>query len=315
MQVEQELARFSPEKDMLLTVGVFDGVHLGHRYLISNLVSRAKRQGLLSGVVTFKQHPRELLSPHSRPSYLMTLAEREQLLKHEGVDMVIAISFTRELADLTAREFVELLKKYLRMCGLVIGPDFALGKNREGNFTTLSALGNEMGFTVHAVHPKMFNGEVASSTAIRNALADGNMQKVTKLFGHPFSLQGKVTTGEHRGVSLGFPTANIDIEARQALPPDGVYATWAYVEGKKYQSLTNIGRRPTFGEHNKRTVEVFILSYDQNLYGKDLKIELVERLRGEKKFDNAEALKRQIAEDVKRGREILGMVDRLSGTA
>jgi riboflavin kinase/FMN adenylyltransferase len=305
MQVEEELVRFSPEKDMLLTIGVFDGVHLGHRYLISNLVSRAKQQGLLSGVVTFKQHPRELLSPHARLSYLTTLAEREQLLKHEGVDMVIALSFTRELASLTAREFVSLLQKHLRMRGLVIGPDFALGKNREGKAATLSALGEEMGFTVTPVQPKKLDGEVASSTAIRNALADGNMQKVTRLFGHPFSLNGRVTTGEHRGAGMGFPTANIDVGARQALPPDGVYATWAYIEGKAYQSMTNIGRRPTFGAHNKRTIEVFILSYGRDLYGKDLKIELVERLRGEKKFENVEALTKQIAEDVKRGREIL----------
>jgi riboflavin kinase/FMN adenylyltransferase len=305
MQVEEELARFSPEKDLLLTIGVFDGVHLGHRYLISNLVSQAKQQGLLSGVVTFKQHPRELLSPHSRPSYLTTLAEREWLLKQEGVDMVIALSFTRELANLTAREFVSLLKKHLRLRGLVIGPDFTLGKNREGNAATLSVLGEEMGFTVTAVQPKKLDGEVASSTAIRNALADGNMQKATRLFGHPFSLHGKVTTGEHRGVGMGFPTANIDVDMRQALPPDGVYATWAYIGGKAYQSMTNIGRRPTFGAHNKRTIEVYILSYDRDLYGKGLKIELVERLRGEKKFENVEALKRQIAEDVKRGREIL----------
>jgi riboflavin kinase/FMN adenylyltransferase len=131
------------------------------------------------------------------------------------------------------------------------------------------------------------------------------MQKATRLFGHPFSLHGKVTTGEHSGVGMGFPTANIDVDMRQALPPDGVYATWAYIGGKAYQSMTNIGRRPTFGAHNKRTIEVYILSYDRDLYGKGLKIELVERLRGEKKFENVEALKRQIAEDVKRGREIL----------
>jgi riboflavin kinase/FMN adenylyltransferase len=305
MQVEEELARFSPEKDTLFTIGVFDGVHLGHRYLISQLVAQARRQGLLSGVVTFKQHPRELLSPHSRPSYLTTLEEREQLLKKEGVDLVVALSFTRELANLTAREFVNLMMKYLRLRGLVIGPDFALGKNREGNASTLGALGKEMGFTVASVDPKKLDGEVASSTAIRNALAEGNMQKVTRLFGHPFSLRGKVTTGEHRGVGLGFPTANIEVDARQALPPDGVYATWAYVGGKAYQSMTNIGKRPTFGAHNKRTIEVYILSYDQDLYGKDLKIELVERLRGERKFENPDALKLQIAEDVRRGKEIL----------
>jgi riboflavin kinase/FMN adenylyltransferase len=260
---------------------------------------------LLSGVITFKQHPRELLSPHSRPSYLITLAEREQLLKNEGIDLVVPLSFTKELANLTAREFVSLLIKYLHMRGLVIGPDFALGKNREGNAKTLGDLGKELGFTVTSVDPKKIDGDVASSTAIRNALAEGNMQKVTKLLGHPFSLHGKVTTGEHRGVGLGFPTANIEVETQHALPPDGVYATWAYIGDKVYQSMTNIGKRPTFGAHNKRTVEVFILSYDQDLYGKDLRIELIERLRGERKFENPEALKRQINEDVKRGREIL----------
>jgi riboflavin kinase/FMN adenylyltransferase len=303
--VDEELARFSPEKDTTLTIGVFDGVHLGHKYLISQLLVQARQRGLLSGVVTFKQHPRELLSPHARPSYLITLEEREQLLKQEGVDFVVALSFTKELANLTAREFVTLLMKYLRMRGLVIGPDFALGKNREGSAAALSALGKEMGFTVTSVMPKKLDGEVASSTAIRNALAEGDMRKVTTLFGHPFSLHGKVTTGEHRGVGMGFPTANIEVDAHHALPPDGVYATWAYVGNKVYQSMTNIGRRPTFGVHNKRTIEVFILSYDQDLYGKDLKIELVERLRSERKFENSEALKKQIAEDVKRGKEIL----------
>jgi riboflavin kinase/FMN adenylyltransferase len=303
--IEEELARFSPEKETVLTVGVFDGVHLGHKYLISQLLTQARQRGLLSGVITFKQHPRELLSPHSRPSYLITLEERLQLLKQEGVDFVVALSFTKELSDLTAREFVTLLMKHLRMRGLVIGPDFALGKNREGNAVMLSKLGKEIGFTVTSVPPKKLDEEVASSTAIRNALTAGDMQKVTRLFGHPFSLHGKVTTGEHRGAGMGFPTANIEVDAHHALPPDGVYATWAYVGNKVYQSMTNIGRRPTFGAHNKRTVEVFILSYDKDLYGKDLKIELVERLRGERKFESAEALKQQISEDVRRGKEIL----------
>jgi riboflavin kinase/FMN adenylyltransferase len=241
--------------------------------------------------------------------YLSTLQERERLLKEEGVDAVIALSFTRELADVTARDFVVLLQKHLRMKGLVIGPDFALGKDRQGTTDFLATLGKELGFTVEVVPPKKISGEVVSSTTIRNALSQGDMHKVARLLGHPFSLHGKVTTGEHRGVGMGFPTANIDVDSRQALPPDGVYATRAYIEKRAYPSVTNVGLRPTFGDSHERTVEVYIFDYSSDIYGKDLKIEIIERLRGEKKFEDVEALKRQIVEDVSRSKEILGNLE------
>jgi len=306
MHVEEELTRFSPQNDMLLTIGVFDGVHLGHRYLISRLVSQAKQKGLLSGVVTFKNHPRDLLLPGPHLPYLTTLIERERLLRQEGVDAVVALSFTRELAGVSARDFVGLLQKYLRMKGLVVGPDFALGKDRQGTTDFLADLGKEIGFTVEVVSPKKISVEVISSTLIRNALAQGDMHRVTRLLGRPFSLHGKVTTGEHRGAGMGFPTANINVDARQALPPDGVYATRAYIEKKTYPSVTNVGLRPTFGDSHERTVEVYILDYSSDIYGKDLKIELIERLRGEQRFADVEALKHQITEDVGKSREILG---------
>jgi len=305
MRVEEELARFSPREDMLLTIGVFDGVHLGHRHLISNLVELAHKQNLLSGVITFRQHPRELLSPHNILPYLTTIIEREQLLKKEGIDTVVVLPFDRDLSRLSARDFVSLLKKHLRMRGLVIGPDFALGKNREGNVTALSSLGKEMDFTVTIVPPKIINGETVSSTIIRNALAEGDIDKVTRLLGRPFSLQDKVIPGEHRGVKLGFPTANMSIDSKRAIPPDGVYATLVYIDGQRYQAITNIGKRPTFGEEDERIIESHILNYHQNLYGKEFKIEIIQRLRAEKRFNNIEELKKQIAEDVKRGSEIL----------
>jgi riboflavin kinase / FMN adenylyltransferase len=309
MQVEEELAQFKPRKDMLLTIGVFDGVHLGHRHLISKLVNRARKDDLLSGVVTFSPHPRELLSPRTKLSYLTTVAERERLLKSEGVDIVVTLTFTRELAGLSAREFVGLLQKYLRMKGLVIGPDFALGKNREGNIDTLHSLGEEMGFSVTAVSPEKINGEVVSSTAIRNALAEGEMPRATRLLGHPFSLQGVVTRGEHRGTGMGFPTANLKVNDKQAIPPDGVYASRAFIGKQAYQALTNIGKRPTFGENNERTIESYILNYNKDIYNKEVRIEIVQRLRDEKRFENVEALKKQIAEDVGRGAEILKKLD------
>ena len=304
MQVEEELAQISPKKDMLLTIGVFDGVHLGHKYLLAQLTEHARREDLLSGVVTFRQHPREVLPPQTELPYLTSLAQRTDLLKNEGIEAVIPLSFTPELTQLSARQFVNLLKKYLRMCGIVIGPDFALGRNREGNPDTLGTLGQEMNFSVTVIPPVTNGGEVVSSTAIRNALADGDMNKVRNLLGHPFSIEGQVTTGTGRGTELGFPTANLDIDPKQALPAEGVYATWAYIDNQAYQSMTNIGRRPTFGG-NERTVEVYLLNYHDNLYGRELKIDIAERLRDEKRFDTAEELKKQIAEDVKQGRAIL----------
>ncbi len=304
MQIEEELAELSPKKDMLLTIGVFDGVHLGHKYLISQLTEQAREQNLLSGVVTFRQHPQEILSPQTKLPFLTDLTRRANLLKNEGVEAIITLSFTRELAQLSARQFVSLLKKYLRMRGIVIGPDFALGRNREGSTKTLRALGQDMNFSVTVIPPIMINGEVVSSTGIRKALADGDMKRVVNLIGHPFSLEGRVTIGTGRGIGLGFPTANLDIDSEQALPAEGVYATWAYIDDKAYQSMTNIGKRPTFGG-SERTIEVYVINYYSDLYGRELKIDIIERLRDEKKFDTADELKKQITEDVKQGRAIL----------
>jgi riboflavin kinase/FMN adenylyltransferase len=302
--MEEELAGLSPDKDMLLTIGVFDGVHLGHKHLISRLKELAHKQGLASGVVTFRQHPEEVMSPKNKLPFLTDLKQRVNLLKGEGVDAVIPLSFTPELAGLSARQFLELLQKYLRMRGLVLGPDFAMGRNREGDNETLRRLGEEMGFSVTVVPPVIIDGEVVSSTAIRKALAKGDMQRVQKLTGRPFRLQGRVARGVGRGVKLGFPTANLEIEAEHALPPDGVYVSQAYINDRSYPSVTNIGKRPTFGT-SERLVEVYLLDYDGELYGRKLEVDILERLRGEKKFDSAEELKKQIAQDVERGRKWL----------
>lgn len=303
MQVEEELARLSPKKDMLLTIGVFDGVHLGHKYLISQLKKLARQQGLLSGVITFRQHPQEVLSQTKLP-FLTDLDQRTNLLKNEGVEAIIPLSFTPELAQLSPRQFLGLLKKYLRMRGLVIGPDFALGRNREGDTDALRRLGQEMGFSVTVVPPITIAGDVVSSTAIRKVLAEGDMKRVRNLFGRPFRLHGRVMAGARRGVELGFPTANLDISPQQALPAEGVYVSQAHIDGQTHPAVTNIGQRPTFGG-GERLVEVYLLDYHGDLYGQELAIDIIERLRDEKKFDTPEQLKKQIAEDVKQGIAIL----------
>ncbi len=304
MSVEEELAGLAPDRDTVLTVGVFDGVHLGHKYLISQLIEQARKQNLLPGVVTFSQHPQEVLAPRTRLPFLTDLAERSRLLTNEGVEFIVPLSFTADMARLSASQFLGLLKKHLRMRGLVIGPDFALGQNREGNTDTLGTLGQEMGFTVTVVPPAVIDGEVVSSTAIRKALAEGDMKKVSRFAGRSFRLHGQVVAGTGRGGTLGFPTANLDLHRKQAVPADGVYASRAYLDGSAYRSMTNIGQNPTFGG-GERTVEVYILDYHGDLYGQELRIDIVERLRDEKQFGSAEELKKQMTEDVKRGRAIL----------
>lgn len=302
--LEEELAGLSPKKGTLLSVGVFDGVHLGHKSLFKQLTRQAREQNLISGVVTFKQRPQEVLTPQPKLPFLTNLEQRIELIKNEGVKAIIALSFTLELAQMNARHFVGLLKKHLRMRGLIIGADFALGRNREGNINILHTLGQSMNFSVTVVLPATINGKAISSTAIRNALAKGDMKKVYDMSGRYFSLEGRVITGSSRGIELGFPTANLDIDPQQALPADGVYATWTYVGNHAHQSVTNIGKRPTFG-NNGRTVEVHILDYRGDLYRQELKIDIIERLRGEKKFGTVEELKKQIAEDIKQSEAIL----------
>lgn len=304
MLVEEELASFSPERDTLLTVGVFDGVHLGHKHLISELLRQAGENGLLSGVVTFRQHPEDLLSSKKQLPFLTDIKTRVRLLQNEGVDIIVPLSFTKDLARLDARRFIGLLRKHLKMRGMVIGSDFALGKGREGDTGTLRRLGKEMDFSVTVVPPMEINGEVVSSTTIRKAMAEGNMEKVRMLTGRYFSLHGRVVTGAGRGEGLGFPTANLDVNSGQALPPDGVYAGLAHINGKIYQTMTNVGKDPTFGV-SERTIEAYLLDYSGDLYGHELTVDFVARLRDEKKFKNVDELKKQVAEDVRQGKNIL----------
>ncbi|MGB2814233.1 MAG: bifunctional riboflavin kinase/FAD synthetase [Dehalococcoidales bacterium] len=306
MLVEEELARISPAKDTFVTVGVFDGVHLGHKHLISQLVGKAEQENSLSAVVTFRQHPQEVLRPDIILPFLTSLAEREKLLENEGVDITVPLTFTAETSKLSAREFIGLLKKHLHMRGMVIGPDFALGRKREGSADALHALGRELGFGVIVVPPVVIDGEIVSSTAIRQALSGGDVHRVRRLAGRNFSLRSHVVAGAGRGVEMGFPTANLNIGPEHALPADGVYATRAGIGGEIFPSMTNIGTSPTFGD-NRRAVEVYIVDYRGDLYGQELQLEFVERLREERRFGSVEELKKQVAEDVKRGVAILSV--------
>jgi riboflavin kinase/FMN adenylyltransferase len=199
---------------------------------------------------------------------------------------------------------MSLLKKHLRMQGIMVGPDFALGRGGEGNITLLRTLGHEMRFSLEVIPPYTTNGEVVSSTLIRQALIQGDVRRVERLMGHYFYLRGKVITSDKRGRVLGFPTANLDIKPQQALPGNGIYATITQVDGKQFPSATNVGTRPTFGE-GKKIVETHLLNYKGDLYGKEIRVEFVQKLRDEQRFPSSEELKIQINKDVRKVEALL----------
>jgi len=225
MEIEQELANMTPHGETLLTIGVFDGVHAGHRYLLKGLQQQAAEKNLLSGVVTFNPHPQSVLHPDDQLPWLSSLEDRVTIFQQLGLNIVAVLTFTPKVAQLSAWDFISLLKKYLKMRGIIVGPDFALGRGAQGNINLLRTLGDEMEFTIEIIPPYTINGEVVSSTIIRQALVQGDMKRVEKLMGRRFYLRGKVITSDKRGRLLGFPTA-----------------TWTQSHNKHYQIMASMLR-------------------------------------------------------------------------
>jgi len=304
MRVEQELAAVAPRTDTLLTIGVFDAVHAGHRHLLEHLKLRAGDNALLSGVVSFDPHPQSVLHPYSELPWLSDVDDRVRSIRELGIDLVVVLTFDQETALLTAQQFLTKVRTHLRMRGIIVGPDFALGRGREGSIDQLRVLGHQLGFGVEVVPPYTMNGEVVSSTLIRQALAEGNTRKVRLLMGRYFHVGGTVVTADKRGRELGFPTANIDIKPQQALPGDGIYATIAHVLDRRFASATYVGTRPTFGD-TRRMVESYLLDYEGDLYGREMKLEFVQRMRSDERFPSPEELKRQIERDVQQVKAVL----------
>jgi riboflavin kinase/FMN adenylyltransferase len=306
--LEKEIIGLVPTRGTLISIGVFDGLHLGHQTLLRDLVTQARAKNLLSAVITFKRHPMALLEPGEAVPSLTSPAERIRLIKGLGVDIVITLTFSRELAELGAQPFVLLLQQHLKMQGMILGWDFALGRHREGSLEALHELGKKLGFTTEVLGPVKYGNAVISSTEIRNALAKGDMARANAMLGRCFSLEGRVISGEGRGATLGFPTANLDLDPLQALPLDGVYAAETFIGGRHFPAAVFIGRRPTFGGV-ERIVEVHVLDFTGDLYRHDLKIDIIERVRGEQKFKDAETLKTQIEKDIVAVRDIVRPCD------
>ena len=301
-----ELSSIAPAKNTIVSIGMFDGLHMGHQALVRRLAERALEEELLSAIITFKNHPSTLLTPRDGVPLLTCLDERIRLLKAMQIDIVIALTFSPELAMLGAQPFVETLQRNLNMHGLILGWDFALGHQREGSLDTLHDLGQQMDFSTEVVGPVKYQGSIVSSTAIRSALSQGDIATANAMLTRPFCLDGTVVSGDGRGAKLGFPTANLSMYPQQVLPADGVYATRVALDGQMLPAATFIGTRPTFNGLT-RIVEVHLLDFNGNLYNRSLKIDIIERLRGVQKFPDAQTLKSQISLDIAQIRRILSV--------
>lgn len=292
-------------QDSWLTVGVFDGVHRGHQEIINKLTTGAHADDATAVVLTFDPHPASVLSGHEIKC--LTLPdERADLLAKLGVDVVITQRFTRELSTITAHDFMARLSHQLGLRHLLIGYDFALGKGREGNATRLTEIGSELGYAVDVIPALSDESGVISSTEIRKLIKIGNVAEAARLLGHPYSLHGPVIHGDGRGRTINVPTANIAYSHEKMIPAKGIYACWAYLNDQKYCAAINIGTNPTFTP-DKQTpnVEAYLLDFKRELYGEDLRLEFVSRLRDELKFDSVEELLEQIWKDIENTKSIL----------
>ncbi|MCK5913561.1 MAG: bifunctional riboflavin kinase/FAD synthetase [Desulfuromusa sp.] len=290
-----------------VTLGNFDGVHLGHRELFRCLVKTARQLKCPSVVYTFDPHPLKLLAPEKAPQLLNTPEEKQRLIEASHIDYLIESPFTADFATMLPEQFVaEILIAKLKIKALVVGYDYAFGKGRRGDVDFLKACGDDLGFSVEILQPVGADGVPYSSTRVRRMVADGDVAGVVSLLGRQYNLEGKVVPGEQRGRQLGFPTANLETD-KELLPAAGVYAVKVRHCQQEYGGVVNLGQRPTFGG-GVSTIEVHLLDYTGQLYEQDLRIYFVERLRGEQKFSSVEELVSAITADVLKARQILQTV-------
>lgn len=294
----------APLRNPVVTIGNFDGVHLGHREIFRRLKRAAAAIGGVSVVVTFDPHPLKVIAANRTVTLINTLEEKITLIEASGVDYLVIIPFDAAFAAISAAEFVErILVNTIGLKRLIIGYDYAFGRNREGDVTLLRRLGEQFAFAVDELEPIAAGETIYSSSLIRKLIAAGDVAAAVRLLGRNFSLAGRVGHGQHRGRSLGFPTANI-VSDKELLPADGVYAVKVKIAEQLYDAACNIGMNPTFAGAS-RSIEVFIFDFDAELYGQDIRVYFFERLRGEERFASPEELVAAIGNDVAKCRAIL----------
>ncbi|MDA8126128.1 MAG: bifunctional riboflavin kinase/FAD synthetase [Deltaproteobacteria bacterium] len=290
-----------------VTIGNFDGVHLGHQFIFRKLVDEARREKCPAIVISFDPHPKRVLHPERRPFYLITsLEEKTRLIESFGIDAFLLIPFSLEYAKISAAAFVnDILRERLEIRKIFIGHDYTFGRGKEGNGAFLTACGERLGFAVETIGAFRLGETTISSTKIRNALLAGEVRSAASLLGRPYNLAGTVVHGKRRGTDLGFPTANLAPD-KEPLPPPGIYAVRVFTAGRRLDGVLNIGFNPTFAGE-ARTIEVHIFDFHEDIYGKPLELLFIERLREEIRFASVPELLAQIDRDIVRTREILAV--------
>ena len=300
MKVYHDIKDFRKIPNAIVTIGTFDGVHLGHQAVFKQMVDKARQIGGETVVITFFPHPRIVISPNDNRLRLITSQEDKiEHLRRSNIDNLIIINFTKEFSHTSSEDFIkDYVVRYIQPAILVIGYDHHFGSNRSGDFDTLSNLGMEFHFAVEKINEQDIEDITISSTKIRSALQQGDIKLANKLLGYSYSTSGIVTHGDSIGRTLGFPTANISIKPEyQLIEKAGAFVTIAKVDGKDYPSMTYIGRRPTISNGLPTSTETYIMDFDGDLYGKEIRVTFVDRVRDEMTFDNLERLKSQIQED------------------
>lgn len=292
-------------KSGVLTLGNFDGVHLGHQEILKKVKTRAELLGCPSIVYTFEPHPIKVVAPHKHLPLITTFDDKIELIKRFDIDFLICARFTKEFASQHPREFVknELVKR-LNVQEVWVGHDYAFGRGKLGTVDYLKEMGDEFGFKAHVVPAFKKGSAIVSSSKIREAVLNGDVKKAETLLGRLYSISGKVIKGRNRGKQMGFPTANIDTQ-NELIPKNGVYAVFCEMKGLNYQAVVNIGTNPTFEDNGSVNIEVHIMDFNGSLYGRRLKIHFAQRIRDEIKFKTVDELVKQIKKDIKKARALL----------
>ena len=284
----------------VLTLGVFDGLHLGHQLIMQTVVERARAAGAVPTVITFDPHPRAVLHPESAPPLLQTFDQKIEAFGVLGIEQTIVVRFTKEFSSIRAADFLsDVLVDRLHAKEVYLGKGFAFGHSREGNIDLLKRVGAELGFVAGEVPEVKLRGARVSSSKIRGLLAAGQVNLARRMLGRPYGVEGRVERGAERGHKLGFPTANLHPHNR-VIPRNGVYVTGTLIDNQWRRSVTNVGLRPTFGDAVEPSVETFVLNWDGDLYGDVIRVRFLYRLRDERKFNSIDELKTQITRDVDR---------------
>ncbi len=298
MIVARSLGEVAYERNSVVTVGTFDGVHCGHEAIIREVTARSKTRGARSVVVTFDPHPKEIVG--SGPvAFLASLEERLSKFRELGIDLAFVVAFTFDFSRLTSREFFErYIVRGVGVSDVIVGHDHMFGRNREAGFRELQKMGGESGFSASVLEPVTVDGDIVSSSSIRRMLSEGDVSRAARFLGREYGVRGLVVHGEGRGKELGVPTANIEPDfAKKLIPSGGVYVVRVIRAGSEQFGMLNIGQRPTFGPDGRRTLEVNIFAFDGELYGESVEVRFLKRLRDERKFSSVDDLRRQLQID------------------